>query len=103
MASGKKKSKNDRRKKESGDARTPKPVEPEPAVADVVEPVVAETVTKVVAPSAEPAPRGALTEMVPVRFDPQMLSDVRRRAADDHRSVSSWIRRAVDQELQRGS
>ena len=49
--------------------------------------------------TAEPARRGALTEMVPVRFDTQMLADVRARAASDHRSVSSWIRHAVDLEL----
>ena len=48
----------------------------------------------------EPGARGTLTEMVPVRFDPQTLAAVRKRAADDHRSVSSWIRHAVDQELQ---
>jgi hypothetical protein len=46
--------------------------------------------------------RGALTEMVPVRFDAPTLAEVKQAAADDHRSVSSWIRRAVDLELQRG-
>jgi hypothetical protein len=43
--------------------------------------------------------RGRLTEMVPVRFPPEILAEVRRRAGDDDRSVSSWIRRAVDHEL----
>jgi hypothetical protein len=100
MAGGKKKSKHDRPKKVSGkkdggQGHVVEAVEPEA-------PVVADVVTEVAAPSAEPARRGALTEMVPVRFDPQMLADVRQRAADDHRSVSSWIRRAVDLELQRG-
>jgi hypothetical protein len=39
--------------------------------------------------------------MVPVRFDPETLAAIKRRAADDRRSVSSWIRRAVDIELDR--
>ena len=46
--------------------------------------------------------RGArLTEMVPVRFPPDVLDKVRRRAGDDDRSISSWIRRAVEHELER--
>jgi hypothetical protein len=45
--------------------------------------------------------RGRLTEMVPVRFDLPTLTTMRERAAEDHRSVSSWIRRAVDHELGR--
>jgi predicted HicB family RNase H-like nuclease len=45
--------------------------------------------------------RARLTEMVPVRFPPETLADVRRRAGEDDRSVSSWIRRAVENELQR--
>lgn len=40
-----------------------------------------------------------LTEMVPVRFPPGLLEEIRRRAHDDDRSVSSWIRRAVEHEL----
>lgn len=44
--------------------------------------------------------RSTLTEMVPVRFAPETLAEVRRRARDDDRSVSSWIRRAVDHELE---
>lgn len=43
--------------------------------------------------------RSKLTEMVPVRFPPETLEEVRRRAGDDDRSVSSWIRRAVQHEL----
>lgn len=43
--------------------------------------------------------RSKLTEMVPVRFTPETLDEVRRRAGDDDRSVSSWIRRAVEHEL----
>jgi hypothetical protein len=42
-----------------------------------------------------------LTAPIPVRFPPQLLEEIRRRAADDDRSVSSWIRRAVEHELQR--
>jgi predicted transcriptional regulator len=40
-----------------------------------------------------------LTEMVPVRFPPETLAEVRRLAEADDRSVSSWIRRAVEHEL----
>ena len=47
--------------------------------------------------------RPVLSEMVPVRFDPATLEQVRQHAADDDRSVSAWIRRAVDQELRRTS
>ena len=45
--------------------------------------------------------RSRLTEMVPVRFPPELLDEVRRRAGDDDRSLSSGIRRAVAHELQR--
>lgn len=44
--------------------------------------------------------RSKLSEMVPVRFAPETLEEVRRRAGDDDRSVSSWIRRAVEHELE---
>jgi predicted HicB family RNase H-like nuclease len=37
--------------------------------------------------------------MVPVRFPPELLAAVRRRANADDRSLSSWIRRAVEHEL----
>ena len=42
-----------------------------------------------------------LTATVPVRFSPAVLEEIRKRAAEDHRSVSSWIRVAIDRELQR--
>jgi hypothetical protein len=124
---GKKKSKNDRLKKDGGkkegaDARVAKAPKAEVPVAKVAKAAKTErvadvaandgdtgatvetvAVTTVATLSAESARRGPLTEMVPVRFDKQMLADVRDRAAGDHRSVSSWIRRAVDLELQRGS
>jgi hypothetical protein len=43
--------------------------------------------------------RSKLTEVVPVRFPPETLDVVRQRAEADDRSVSSWIRRAVEREL----
>lgn len=43
--------------------------------------------------------RSRLSEMVPVRFPPETLAEVRRLAEADDRSVSSWIRRAVEHEL----
>jgi hypothetical protein len=112
---GKKKSKHDRAKdsgKKSAKSAAAKNTSTEKPVARAAEPtaVVASNVeaardggSNVATVTAEPARRGPLTEMVPVRFDAQMLADVRARAADDHRSVSSWIRRAVDVELHRGS
>jgi hypothetical protein len=44
-----------------------------------------------------------LTELVPVRFPAETLDEVRRRAGADDRSVSSWIRRAVEHELKERS
>ena len=38
--------------------------------------------------------------MVPVRFPPETLEEERHRTGDDDRSVSSWIRRAVEHELE---
>ena len=46
--------------------------------------------------------RSKLTELVPVRFPPETLEEIRRRAGEDDRSVSSWIRRAVEHELRTG-
>ena len=40
-----------------------------------------------------------LSEMVPVRFTPELLDQIRRRAEADDRSLSSWIRRAAEHEL----
>jgi len=40
-----------------------------------------------------------LTAPIPVRFPPEMLTEVKRRADADDRSVSAWIRRAVEHEL----
>lgn len=40
-----------------------------------------------------------LTELVPVRLSPETVDRVRHLADADDRSVSSWIRRAVEHEL----
>ena len=45
--------------------------------------------------------RPRLTAIVPFRFPEDTLDAVRARAEADDRSVSSWIRRAVERELQR--
>jgi predicted HicB family RNase H-like nuclease len=45
--------------------------------------------------------RAPLSDAIPVRFPPEMVEEIRRRATEDDRSVSSWIRRAVEHELQR--
>ncbi|MHB8319614.1 MAG: YlcI/YnfO family protein [Acidimicrobiales bacterium] len=42
-----------------------------------------------------------LSAAIPVRFPPELVEEIRRRATEDDRSVSSWIRRAVEHELQR--
>ncbi len=55
-------------------------------------------------PQGPPVRRKAkLSEPVPVRFPEDLLSEVRNRAAADDRSVSNWIRRAVEHELTRGA
>ena len=41
-----------------------------------------------------------LTELVPVRFPPETLDRIRNAAGADDRSISSWIRRAVEHELE---
>ena len=45
--------------------------------------------------------RRRLTAVVPVRFPEDTLEAIRARADADDRSVSAWIRRAVEHELQR--
>ncbi|WP_134773440.1 YlcI/YnfO family protein [Ornithinimicrobium flavum] len=42
-----------------------------------------------------------LSTPVPVRFPADLLEEVKRAAAADDRSVSAWIRRAVEHELSR--
>lgn len=43
--------------------------------------------------------RARLTAVVPVRFPEDTLDELRDRAEAEDRSVSSWIRRAVEHEL----
>jgi hypothetical protein len=43
-----------------------------------------------------------LSAAIPVRLPEDVLAEIRERAADDDRSVSSWIRRAIDHELHTG-
>ncbi|MDZ7578032.1 MAG: Arc family DNA-binding protein [Candidatus Nanopelagicales bacterium] len=45
--------------------------------------------------------RAKLTAAVPVRLPKDVLDKVRARAAADDRSVSSWVRRAIEHELSR--
>lgn len=47
--------------------------------------------------------RSRLSAPIPVRFPPELLEEVRRAADADDRSVSSWIRRAVEHELRRSA
>lgn len=55
-------------------------------------------------PQGPPRRRNAkFTELVPVRFPPETLQRIRNAADSDDRSVSAWIRRAVDHELEHGS
>ena len=44
-----------------------------------------------------------LTTPVPVRFPPELLDEVKKRAEADDRSVSAWIRRAVEHEITRSA
>ena len=44
-----------------------------------------------------------LSAPVPVRFPPELLEQVRRAADADDRSLSSWIRLAVEHELRRSA
>jgi hypothetical protein len=45
--------------------------------------------------------RGTLSDPVPVRLPAETLAAIRELAAADDRSVSSWIRRAIEHELGR--
>lgn len=47
--------------------------------------------------------RTRLSAPVPVRFPPELLAEVRRAADADDRSVSAWIRRAVEHELRKSA
>jgi hypothetical protein len=51
-------------------------------------------------PQGPPRRRASrLTSVIPVRLPAEMLDEIRRRAEAEDRSVSSWIRRAVEHEL----
>ncbi len=53
-------------------------------------------------PQGQPVRRSSkLSEAVPVRFPEELLREVRARADADDRSLSNWIRRAVEHELAR--
>jgi predicted HicB family RNase H-like nuclease len=53
-------------------------------------------------PQGPPVRRSSrLSEAVPVRFPEELLREVRARAHADDRSLSNWIRRAVEHELAR--
>jgi len=43
--------------------------------------------------------RARMSDPIPVRLPPELLERVRRAAEDDDRSISAWIRRAVEHEL----
>ena len=45
--------------------------------------------------------KAPLTKLVPVRLAEDVLAEIRRRAEADDRTVSAWIRRAVEHELRR--
>lgn len=47
--------------------------------------------------------KSPLSTPVPVRFPADLLEDVKRAAEADDRSVSAWIRRAVEHELSRSA
>jgi predicted HicB family RNase H-like nuclease len=53
------------------------------------------------APTGPPRRRARMSDPIPVRFPDALLERVRERAHADDRSVSSWIRRAVEHELER--
>lgn len=53
-------------------------------------------------PAGKPRRRRAtLSTPIPVRFPEGVLDEVKKRAEADDRSVSAWIRRAVEHELNR--
>ncbi len=43
--------------------------------------------------------RARMSDPIPVRLPPELLERVRKAAEDDDRSISAWIRRAVEHEL----
>ncbi len=45
--------------------------------------------------------KASLTAPIPVRFPKSTMEEIKRRADADDRTVSAWIRRAVEAELHR--
>ena len=45
--------------------------------------------------------RRALTSHIPVRFRPEVITEVRKYADEDRKSVSTWIRDLVEREVER--
>ena len=75
-----------------------------------IHPAAAEQEYDFFAQAANQVPQGPprrrsrrLSAPVPVRFSPEVLQRIRERADADDRSVSSWIRRAVENELGRSA
>ena len=75
-----------------------------------IDPATAEQEYDFFAQAANQVPQGPprrrsrrLSAPVPVRFSPEVLQRIRERADADDRSVSSWIRRAVENELGRSA
>jgi hypothetical protein len=62
--------------------------------------VTQQTATSATATAGD-ASRARLTSSIPVRFPDETLEVIRARADADHRTVSSWIRHVVQQELER--
>lgn len=52
-------------------------------------------------PQGKPRRRARLSAPIPVRFSEEQLAAIKERADSDDRSVSAWIRRAVEHELDR--
>lgn len=50
-------------------------------------------------PAVRRRPRNSAA--LPIRLPVEMLEQIRQRAADDVRAVSSWARRAIEHELSR--
>jgi hypothetical protein len=42
-----------------------------------------------------------LSTHVPIRFTPDVIAEVKKLADKDHKSVSSWIRHVVEEEVER--
>jgi hypothetical protein len=45
--------------------------------------------------------RPRLTSHVPIRFDPEMIEEIKRLSDEDGMTVSAWVRQVVRREIQR--